>query len=212
MGGAPPHTRLMTHTLYLVSAKQSLEDVAAIRKEGRLLEKRAHEWFERNFDAETADDEIAAEMRATLEHHLKVAEKMQLHKAISYWKVGITKWANPLRRDRKRYQEVFRSVCLPSQWDAARIEKRIRDSFKSVDCPIGFEALNGLASLESVLALFDECVARYQAASKLKNWNNQASLPVDEKRIAELSAAIAESINEAKAALVERKEPVPMWA
>ena len=47
-----------------------------------------------------------------------------------YWKIGVTKWADPLRRDRKRYQEVFRAVQIePELWTQKLIDRARKEGW-----------------------------------------------------------------------------------
>lgn len=46
---------------------------------------------------------------------------------VAYWKFGITRHADPLKRDRKRYKEVFRAVQFEDLlWDKSAIEESLR--------------------------------------------------------------------------------------
>ena len=155
-----------------------------------------------------------------------------------YWKVGITAKTDPLKRDPKRYREVFRAVRLEDR-EAVFVENKLRDAFKAVGTFIGWEAISGFASLESVCDLFDQFVDWAQENSLCLVWPeltaDQAELrrrfcvygadfaysaeaDADVKadrplweRCEQLVAAIANSIADVQAA--QRAKPVaePMW-
>jgi hypothetical protein len=85
-------------------------------------------------------------------------------KGLKYWKIGITKHADPLKRDRKKYQEVFRAVRFDvvedgeDDDDAWFVESVMKDALKRIGCPVGTESIDYAASLESVTSLFDQFV------------------------------------------------------
>ena len=89
---------------------------------------------------------------------------------VSYWKVGITRHANPLKRDRKHYRETFRAVQLDDAV-AKFIELGIAKTFgvanqsKNFDMgQSGRETLSHAFSLDDALTIFDRWVELGTAA------------------------------------------------
>lgn len=110
--------------------------------------------------------------------YLVSAEK----KGQSYWKVGITRHADPLKRDRKHYRETFRAVQLEDTL-AKFIELGIAKTFgaanqsKKLDMAvIGRETLSHAFSLDDALTIFDQWVELGTAAAAFaKNEERQLS-------------------------------------
>ena len=55
-----------------------------------------------------------------------------MKKGINYWKVGINQKDDPLKRDSKHYQEVFRAEKIEWAADAELIEINIARTFKKL--------------------------------------------------------------------------------
>lgn len=79
-----------------------------------------------------------------------------------YWKVGITKHVNPLKRNPKAYREVFHSQVFESEGAAKDVEMAIARTFKAVaPCAHGREALEYKAGLEIASEIYDFCLNEY---------------------------------------------------
>ena len=94
--------------------------------------------------------------------YLVSAEK----KGVQYWKVGITEKQNPLNRDPKVYQEVFRKEIFAWEYHARQVENAISRHYRSLNDaaesegyeiikPPSKEALAYSFSLETALEIYD---------------------------------------------------------
>ncbi|NDD36472.1 MAG: hypothetical protein EBZ26_09265 [Flavobacteriia bacterium] len=139
---------------------------------------------------------------------------------VQYWKFGITKHDNPLKRDPKRYQEVFRAVPL-DYLDATQAEQDFRDVVRLFlgGCPVGRESLDYKASLESILALFDwlvwRAVVRPGNPFRTECWISHRNYIINNEdvacaaQLAPLVRAVGRSIEECCQSV---KALEPMWA
>jgi len=155
-----------------------------------------------------------------------------------YWKIGITKWANPIKRDPQRYREVFRAVPLGLN-QARFVESQLSKAFGKIGFFIGVEALPHAASLEAVCELFDQLVA-WESSGLAEVWpeltadeseervrfcvygsddaySAEAEAHVSDMRPAwtrceQLVAAVSKSIEAAKSARGIHSTREPMWA
>lgn len=100
-----------------------------------------------------------------------------------YWKVGITKKKDPLKRDKKHYREVFRSIDI-HHFDAIEIELAIAQTFCLIgnEPNCGRESLSYSHSLSTALTVFDYWIEKANTSNRvyLEIQNHEALITTSE--------------------------------
>jgi hypothetical protein len=125
----------MAHTLYLVSALEAPKDVEArlaqARQQLRIAETSLR--FMPRFSTLPWGPMFK---KIVNDYHAAIQDckcRLMQTEPRQYWKIGVTKWADPLRRDRKRYQEVFRAVQIePELWTQELIDRALKEGWGSL--------------------------------------------------------------------------------
>jgi hypothetical protein len=140
-------------TLYLVSAEATSEQLAQRLAQARF---EGIEYVMHPEDSEA--DGLAA-------RYLPLYPL--INEGVGYWKVGVTRHPDPLKRDRRHYREVFRAVEFNCEADARRVELQIAQWFAKVAPSVhGREAAHHSTQLGVLLEIFDACVDNREPASQ----------------------------------------------